>query len=52
MDSGKGLGATRCWAEDAAVEAVADAIRRTKAGLSDAARPLGSFLFLGTHRGG
>jgi ATP-dependent Clp protease ATP-binding subunit ClpB len=30
-----------------AVEAVADAIRRNKAGLSDAARPLGSFLFLG-----
>ncbi|GHT79223.1 chaperone protein ClpB [Spirochaetia bacterium] len=31
----------------AAVEAVSDAIRRNKAGLSDAARPLGSFLFLG-----
>jgi ATP-dependent Clp protease ATP-binding subunit ClpB len=30
-----------------AVRAVADAIRRNKAGLSDAARPLGSFLFLG-----
>jgi ATP-dependent Clp protease ATP-binding subunit ClpB len=30
-----------------AVTAVADAIRRNKAGLSDAARPLGSFLFLG-----
>jgi ATP-dependent Clp protease ATP-binding subunit ClpB len=30
-----------------AVEAVADAIRRNKAGLSDASRPLGSFLFLG-----
>jgi ATP-dependent Clp protease ATP-binding subunit ClpB len=30
-----------------AVKAVADAIRRNKAGLSDAARPLGSFLFLG-----
>jgi ATP-dependent Clp protease ATP-binding subunit ClpB len=30
-----------------AVEAVADAIRRNKAGLSDTARPLGSFLFLG-----
>ncbi|MDR2313432.1 MAG: ATP-dependent chaperone ClpB [Spirochaetaceae bacterium] len=30
-----------------AVIAVADAIRRNKAGLSDAARPLGSFLFLG-----
>jgi ATP-dependent Clp protease ATP-binding subunit ClpB len=30
-----------------AVSAVADAIRRNKAGLSDAAKPLGSFLFLG-----
>jgi ATP-dependent Clp protease ATP-binding subunit ClpB len=30
-----------------ALSAVSDAIRRTKAGLSDAARPLGSFLFLG-----
>ncbi|MDR1929641.1 MAG: ATP-dependent chaperone ClpB [Treponema sp.] len=30
-----------------AVIAVADAIRRNKAGLSDAAKPLGSFLFLG-----
>jgi ATP-dependent Clp protease ATP-binding subunit ClpB len=30
-----------------AVVAVADAIRRNKAGLSDASRPLGSFLFLG-----
>ena len=30
-----------------AVQAVADAIRRNKAGLSDGARPLGSFLFLG-----
>jgi ATP-dependent Clp protease ATP-binding subunit ClpB len=30
-----------------ALTAVADAIRRNKAGLSDVARPLGSFLFLG-----
>jgi ATP-dependent Clp protease ATP-binding subunit ClpB len=30
-----------------ALAAVADAIRRNKAGLSDSARPLGSFLFLG-----
>jgi ATP-dependent Clp protease ATP-binding subunit ClpB len=30
-----------------ALSAVADAIRRNKAGLSDSARPLGSFLFLG-----
>jgi ATP-dependent Clp protease ATP-binding subunit ClpB len=37
----------RVVGQEAAVEAVADAIRRNKAGLSDAARPLGSFLFLG-----
>ncbi len=37
----------RVVGQNAAVEAVADAIRRNKAGLSDAARPLGSFLFLG-----
>ncbi|MDR1178342.1 MAG: ATP-dependent chaperone ClpB, partial [Spirochaetaceae bacterium] len=39
--------AGRVVGQDAALEAVADAIRRNKAGLSDAARPLGSFLFLG-----
>jgi ATP-dependent Clp protease ATP-binding subunit ClpB len=37
----------RVVGQDAAVSAVADAIRRNKAGLSDASRPLGSFLFLG-----
>ncbi|MDR2048332.1 MAG: AAA family ATPase, partial [Treponema sp.] len=37
----------RVVGQDAAVIAVADAIRRNKAGLSDAAKPLGSFLFLG-----
>jgi len=37
----------RVVGQKAAVEAVADAIRRNKAGLSDASRPLGSFLFLG-----
>ena len=37
----------RVVGQTAAVEAVADAIRRNKAGLSDASRPLGSFLFLG-----
>jgi len=37
----------RVVGQNAAVEAVADAIRRNKAGLSDTARPLGSFLFLG-----
>ncbi|MDR0684655.1 MAG: ATP-dependent chaperone ClpB [Spirochaetaceae bacterium] len=37
----------RVVGQEAAVGAVADAIRRNKAGLNDAARPLGSFLFLG-----
>ncbi|MDR0877306.1 MAG: ATP-dependent chaperone ClpB [Treponema sp.] len=37
----------RVVGQNAAVTAVADAIRRNKAGLSDAAKPLGSFLFLG-----
>jgi ATP-dependent Clp protease ATP-binding subunit ClpB len=37
----------RVVGQEAAVEAVADAIRRNKAGLSNADRPLGSFLFLG-----
>jgi len=37
----------RVVGQNAAVEAVADAIRRNKAGLSDSGRPLGSFLFLG-----
>ena len=33
--------------QDEAVEAVANAIRRSRAGLSDPNRPIGSFLFLG-----
>jgi len=37
----------RVVGQEEALAAVADAIRRNKAGLSDAARPLGSFLFLG-----
>jgi len=37
----------RVVGQDDALAAVSDAIRRNKAGLSDAARPLGSFLFLG-----
>jgi ATP-dependent Clp protease ATP-binding subunit ClpB len=37
----------RVVGQTAAVGAVADAIRRNKAGLSDVNRPLGSFLFLG-----
>ncbi|MDR0386706.1 MAG: ATP-dependent chaperone ClpB [Treponema sp.] len=37
----------RVVGQEPAVKAVADAIRRNKAGLSDEGRPLGSFLFLG-----
>ena len=31
-----------------AIEAIADAVRRSRAGLQDAKRPIGSFIFLGT----
>ncbi|HWP68270.1 MAG TPA: AAA family ATPase, partial [Rectinemataceae bacterium] len=37
----------RVIGQEAALQAVADAIRRNRAGLSDPHRPLGSFLFLG-----
>jgi ATP-dependent Clp protease ATP-binding subunit ClpB len=37
----------RVVGQDAAVTAVANAIRRSRAGLSDPNRPIGSFLFLG-----
>jgi ATP-dependent Clp protease ATP-binding subunit ClpB len=39
--------ARRVVGQEAAVKAVADAIRRNRAGLSDPNRPLGSFLFVG-----
>jgi ATP-dependent Clp protease ATP-binding subunit ClpC len=38
---------TRVIGQDEAVSAVARAIRRSRAGLKDARRPIGSFLFLG-----
>jgi len=38
---------TRVVGQDEAVTAVANAIRRSRAGLSDPNRPIGSFLFLG-----
>jgi ATP-dependent Clp protease ATP-binding subunit ClpB len=38
---------TRVIGQDAAIAAVAAAIRRSRAGLSDPNRPIGSFLFLG-----
>ncbi len=38
----------RVVGQDEAISAVADAIRRSRAGLQDAKRPIGSFIFLGT----
>jgi ATP-dependent Clp protease ATP-binding subunit ClpB len=38
----------RVVGQDHAIKAVADAIRRNRAGLSDPKRPIGSFIFLGT----
>ncbi len=38
----------RIVGQDEAVRAVADAIRRARAGLQEEARPIGSFIFLGT----
>jgi len=37
----------RVVGQDEAVKAVSDAVRRARAGLQDASRPIGSFLFLG-----
>jgi ATP-dependent Clp protease ATP-binding subunit ClpB len=39
---------TRVVGQDLAIEAIADAIRRSRAGLQDERRPIGSFIFLGT----
>ncbi len=38
----------RMVGQDRAVEALADAIRRSRSGLSDPRRPIGSFIFLGS----
>jgi ATP-dependent Clp protease ATP-binding subunit ClpB len=38
----------RVVGQEEAISAVADAIRRSRAGLQDARRPIGSFIFLGT----
>jgi len=38
----------RVIGQEEAIEAVSDAIRRSRAGLSDENKPIGSFLFLGT----
>lgn len=37
----------RVVGQDAALKAISDAVRRSRAGLQDANRPIGSFLFLG-----
>ena len=39
--------AQRVVGQDAGLRAISDALRRSRAGLSDAKRPIGSFLFLG-----
>ena len=38
----------RVVGQDEAIEAISDAVRRSKAGLQDMKKPLGTFLFLGT----
>jgi len=38
----------RVIGQDEAIQAVADAVRRSRAGLQDPRRPIGSFIFLGT----
>jgi len=38
----------RVVGQDQAIEAIADAVRRSSAGLHDPRRPIGSFIFLGT----
>lgn len=38
----------RVVGQDEAIEAIANAIRRSRAGLQDSKRPIGSFIFLGT----
>ena len=43
----EGLLHNRVIGQDAAVSAVASAVRRSRAGLSDPNRPIGSFMFLG-----
>ncbi len=42
----------RVIGQPVALAAVANAVRRSRAGLQDRNRPTGSFIFLGSHRGG
>ena len=39
---------SRVVGQDEAIRAIADAVRRSRAGLNDPKRPIGSFIFLGT----
>lgn len=39
---------TRVTGQEEAISAIADAVRRSRAGLQDPKRPIGSFIFLGT----
>lgn len=39
---------TRVIGQEEAISAIADAVRRSRAGLQDSKRPIGSFIFLGT----
>ena len=39
---------TRVIGQDEAISAIADTVRRSRAGLQDPKRPIGSFIFLGT----
>jgi ATP-dependent Clp protease ATP-binding subunit ClpB len=39
---------TRVIGQDEAIQAISDAVRRSRAGLQDPKRPIGSFIFLGT----
>ncbi|MDO4320639.1 MAG: ATP-dependent chaperone ClpB [Bacteroidales bacterium] len=39
---------SRVIGQDEAIRAIADAVRRSRAGLNDPKRPIGSFIFLGT----
>ena len=38
----------RVVGQETAIEAISDAVRRSRAGLNDARKPIGSFIFLGT----
>jgi ATP-dependent Clp protease ATP-binding subunit ClpB len=46
LEMERGLG-SRVIGQDEAISAISNAVRRARAGLQDASRPIGSFLFLG-----